>query len=76
MNEQLPQHSTTNVCFQFYTKVDRVEVKEDYVIYDANSLIADVGGYLGLLLGYSALSIYQAVVQGFRVGADHFKGRN
>ena len=27
-------------------------------IYDIDQLIADVGGYMGLLLGHSALSIY------------------
>lgn len=31
--------------------------KIQYVIYDGNSFVADVGGYLGLLLGYSILSI-------------------
>ena len=29
-----------------------------YLIYDIDQLIADVGGYMGLLLGHSALSIY------------------
>ena len=33
---------------------------EQYEIYDINSMIADVGGFLGLLLGSSLLSIYQA----------------
>ncbi len=32
-------------------------IKEQYVIYDANSFVADVGGYLGLLLGHSLLGI-------------------
>ena len=32
--------------------------EEQYVIYDSNSFIADVGGFLGLLLGFSALSLY------------------
>ena len=32
-------------------------VRQEYLTYDMNSLIADVGGYLGLLLGYSLLSI-------------------
>ena len=30
-----------------------------YVTYDYDSFIADVGGYLGLLLGYSVLSLFQ-----------------
>ncbi len=36
----------------------RHEVKEEYVIYDFNTFIADVGGFLGLLLGHSLLSVY------------------
>ena len=35
--------------------------EEQYVIYDFTSFIGDVGGFLGLLLGYSALSIYDAL---------------
>jgi hypothetical protein len=33
-----------------------------YVIYDYDSFIADIGGYLGLLLGQSAFGIYVYVV--------------
>ena len=32
--------------------------KKQYVVYDFNSFIADVGGFMGLLLGFSLLSIY------------------
>ena len=32
-----------------------------YIIYDWNSLLADMGGYLGLLLGQSIFGIYQLV---------------
>ncbi len=28
------------------------------MIYDGNSAFADIGGYLGLLLGHSLLSMY------------------
>ena len=34
---------------------------EQYILYDFDSFIADVGGFMGLLLGFSALSIYNAV---------------
>ena len=34
-------------------------VRQEYLTYDINSFIADVGGYLGLLLGHSLLSIYE-----------------
>ena len=33
------------------------EQREEYMIYDEWSFIADVGGYMGLLLGYSLLSL-------------------
>ena len=35
--------------------------EEQYVIYDVNSFIADVGGYMGLLLGSSLLSLYMTM---------------
>ena len=35
------------------------EEKEQYLIYDFDSFIADVGGFLGLLLGFSIFSIYK-----------------
>ena len=38
-------------------------VRQEYLTYDINSLIADVGGYLGLLLGHSLLSIYQWLME-------------
>ena len=41
----------------------RYEDKEQYIIYDYNSMIADVGGYMGLLLGYSLLSVYEIAEQ-------------
>ena len=37
----------------------KYEEKEQYVVYDTDSFIADVGGFLGLLLGHSMLSLYQ-----------------
>ncbi len=33
-------------------------LREEYVLYGSDSLIADVGGYLGLLLGHSLLSLF------------------
>ncbi len=34
------------------------EAKEQYYVYDMNNLIADIGGYLGLLLGHSVFSLF------------------
>ena len=35
------------------------EEEEQYVIYDTDSFFADVGGFMGLLLGTSLMSIYK-----------------
>ena len=35
------------------------KVEEQYVLYEMDSFIADVGGYMGLLLGFSLLSIFE-----------------
>ena len=39
------------------------EMKEQYFIYDGNSLIADIGGYLGLLLGLSIFGIFNSFME-------------
>lgn len=39
------------------------ELIEEYYLYDLDSFIPDVGGYLGLLLGYSLLSMYHTFAQ-------------
>ena len=39
----------------------RYEVRKQYPLYDINSFIADVGGYLGLLLGGSILGLCSGV---------------
>ena len=37
----------------------KVEVSEEYYAYDLTSFLADLGGNLGLLLGWSILSIIE-----------------
>lgn len=41
-------------------------VKEEYLAYGYPDLVADFGGYLGLLLGYSLLSLYDVGSKMFR----------
>ena len=48
-------------------------MKEQYFIYDENALIADIGGYLGLLLGHSILSIFQTLVAGILRAANSLR---
>ena len=38
----------------------KVIVQEEYEIYTIESFVADVGGYLGLLLGASILSLAES----------------
>jgi hypothetical protein len=37
-------------------------VKKQYYVYDSDSFIADIGGYLGLCLGMSMLTFYDMAV--------------
>ena len=46
----------------FYFAKDEFLVKEQFYIYDMADLIADLGGYLGLLLGYSLLGFYEPLM--------------
>ena len=39
------------------------EMKEQYFIYDGVALIADIGGYMGLLLGLSLMGIFNSCMQ-------------
>ena len=46
---------------QFRILDNSFKVEEQYELYGMDSFIADVGGYMGLLLGISLLSIYRVV---------------
>ena len=50
--------SYTMVLAWQYMNTDFI-VRHEYLTYDRNSFIADVGGYLGLLLGYSVHTFYE-----------------
>ena len=47
---------------QIHYASNRIAIKEQYYTYDFYNLIADFGGYLGLLLGYSALGFVDTVI--------------
>ena len=48
-----------------------------YIIYDWNNFVADVGGYLGLLLGQSVYGMYEILTNchSYRALADWLKER-
>ena len=45
----------------FSTQVDNTKKKLYHITYDYTSYIADVGGLIGLFLGFSMLSIYDGL---------------
>ena len=53
--------SKCQVHLEFIMRDSSYKEEEQYIIYDVNSFIADVGGYMGLLLGSSLLSLYMAM---------------
>ena len=52
-------------CEEFYLLLritDRsFENRKQYIIYDTDSFVADVGGYMGLLLGCSIMSLFNEI---------------
>ena len=54
------------LLFYIYFINGRYEEKKHYVIYDFNSFIADVGGYMGLLLGFNLHSIFEMAVKALK----------
>ena len=55
------KNPTFSLEFQF--EDEEYYTREEFILYDADSFIADIGGYLGLLLGHSMLSIYRSFVE-------------
>ena len=46
---------------------------EQYYIYESEDFIADIGGFLGLLLGHSLLSLYTSIAEWYRQKAGRDK---
>ena len=51
--------------FQLMITTEKIINSNELLLYDNNNLIADVGGYLGLLLGVSVFSLYQKIMSYF-----------
>ena len=58
-HKRLMKNSTT---VHFFFGKDRFTVRKQYYTYDFQNFLADFGGYLGLLLGYSILGFYDTLV--------------
>ena len=53
---------TKDFHIMFNIRSGSYEEKEQYLSYDLDSFIADFGGFLGLLLGWSVFSLYNEIV--------------
>ena len=47
----------------FHYRDGMYNIDREYYVYDTSNFLADIGGYLGLLLGHSILSIYSISVK-------------
>ena len=62
------KNSQCKLLLQLFFDTNKVSTKKEILLYDDNNLIADIGGYLGLLLGVSAFSLYKGIVLAFETG--------
>ena len=51
-----------DIKLEFVIKEGSYQEMEQYFLYDFGSFIADVGGLMGLLLGFSVLSIFNGIM--------------
>ena len=64
MNEDVSGEVNTTEAHLIFAINDGYFIEEEqYMIYDFNSFVADTGGYMGLILGCSFLSIYDQLVE-------------
>ena len=51
----------------------QLHVKRDVLIYDGFNFIADFGGYMGILLGFSILSIFDVISNWIWINMSHVR---
>ena len=61
--EKVLLHKENQLQLVFKLPHGRYYIKQQYYLHDSSTFIADVGGYLGLLLGHSALGIIYMMVE-------------
>ena len=57
----LDKDSSQFVQFEFFYEQYEIQVREHVYAYDGLNLFSDIGGWLGLLLGYSILGFYDTL---------------
>ena len=57
---------------KFYIK-DQIQVRESYLSYTVVSLLAELGGYIGLIIGVSMMDIATLIDKMFGIAIQRFK---
>ncbi len=67
MESEWPDGNLLDIeTLSFFFMTSKYKVVEEVFRYDEGNLIADFGGYMGLLLGASLLSIYDYILIGLK----------
>ena len=56
-HDSIAAHVVENEAYVLFYIKDQIELKKSYLSYSKVSLLAEVGGYVGLLLGVSLMDI-------------------
>ena len=68
--------SKNEFWFGYSLANERVRVMEQYLIYDAISMIGSVGGTLGLFIGFSFRDVISLVINMFQNWISHFMSKS
>ena len=68
--------SKNEFWFGYSLANERVRVMEQYLIYDAISMIGSVGGTLGLFIGFSFRDVISLVMNIFQNWISHFMSKS
>ena len=66
MNFEIATKYKCQVQIDFIMLDSSYKEEEQYIIYDVDSFFADIGGFMGLLLGSSILSLYMTLEEFMR----------
>ena len=53
----------------------KVEVREEYLIYDAVAFVSSIGGTLGLCIGISFYNLSNVLLKWLKIGIEHAQKR-
>ena len=61
-NASIESGQRTKHTFKFLTESTTITLEEELLMYNWGDLVADTGGYLGLFLGFSLLTVMKEIV--------------